>query len=86
LRRSFVWGFAGSRDRVGHSTWARLLEWPFGMVGLLLYLFALTGVPNVENLPRRARFAAVRRRSPWLMGIASLFFAVGFVCSILYFV
>jgi len=56
------------------------------MVGLLLYLFALTGVPNVENLPRRARFAAVRRRSPWLMGIASLFFAVGFVCSILYFV
>jgi hypothetical protein len=71
---------------VGHSTWARLLEWPFGAVGLLLYLFVLTGIPNVEDLSRRARFAAACRRSSWLTGIASLFLAGGLVCSILYFV
>ena len=71
---------------MGHSALARLMEWPFGVVGLLLYLFVLTGVPNVEDLSRRARFAAVCRRSPWLTGIASLFLGGGLVCSILYFV
>lgn len=65
---------------------ARLLEWPFGVVGLLLYLFVLTGIPNVEDLSRRARFAAACRRSPWLTGIASFFFAAGLVCCIFYYV
>jgi hypothetical protein len=64
----------------------RLLEWPFDTAGLLLYLFVLTGVPNVEHLSGRARFTAACMRSPWLTGIASLFLAGGLVCSILYFV
>jgi hypothetical protein len=62
---------------VGHSTLVGVLQWPFGVVGLLLYLFILTGVPNVEHLSRRARFAAACRRSPWLTGIALLFLAGG---------
>lgn len=60
---------------MGHSTFSRLLELPLGVVALLLYMFVLTGVPNVEDLSRRARFAAACRRSPWLTGIASLFFS-----------
>ena len=69
-----------------HSTLDRLMEWPLGTVGTLLYLFVLTGVPKVEDLPRRARFAAARRRSPWLTGIALFFIAGSLVCTTLYFV
>jgi hypothetical protein len=76
----------GSGRRVGHWTLFRFLEWPLGAVGLLLYVFVLTGVPNVEDLSRRARYAAACRRSPWLTGIAWFFIAAGLVCSILYFV
>ena len=69
-----------------HSALAWLMEWPLGMACALLYLFVLTGVPKVEDLPRRARFAAARRRSPWLTGIALFFIAGSLVCATLYFV
>lgn len=68
------------------STFAALADWPFCAAGSLLYLSVVTGVPNVENLPGRARFAQARRRSPWLTGIAMSFIAAGLVCSTIYFV
>ena len=76
----------GSGTGVGHSILFRFLEWPLGTVGLLLYVFVLTGVPNVEDLSRKARYSAACRRSPWLTGIASFFITAGLICSILYFV
>jgi hypothetical protein len=76
----------GSTDRVGHPNFLQPLSYGCLLLYWLLYLFALSGVPNVEDLPRRKRVRATYRYQPWPAFTALFFLAAGTVCQILYFV
>ena len=77
---------AGSTGHVEHSNLIRTVSYGCLLPFWLLWLFALSGVPDAEDLPRRKRRGAVFRYQPWPAFTASLFLAGAAVCQILYFV
>jgi hypothetical protein len=71
---------------VGHANFLQPVSFGCLLLYWLLHAFAVTGVPNVENLPSRRRFRATFRYQPWPAFTSLFFLAAGSVCQILYFV
>jgi hypothetical protein len=76
----------GSTDHVGHPIFLQPLSFGCLLLYWLLYLYALSGIPNVEDLPGRKRVGAMYRYQPWPAFTALFFLAAGAACQILYFV